>query len=137
MNWLSKVFGKRGNTAASAATLQLPPVEEPLDGDRQAALAADNPVRQTADDRLGRTRAAESFASSVLQVNASDGVVVGVLGAWGSGKTSFINLARPTFQRSGVPILDFNPWMFSGAEQLVQSLLFGSIRPTETAARTG
>jgi KAP family P-loop domain len=32
-----------------------------------------------------------------------------------------MNLARPEFDRNSVPVLDFNPWMFSGAEQLVQS----------------
>lgn len=94
---------------------------ERLDGDRQGALGADNPVRQLSDDKLGRAHAAKSFASSVLELDASEGVVVGVLGAWGFGKTSFINLARPTFEQDAVPILDFNPWMFSGAEQLVQS----------------
>ena len=45
---------------------------------------------------------------------------MGVLGAWGAGKTSFVNLARLEFERVGVAILDFNPWMFSGAEQLVE-----------------
>jgi KAP family P-loop domain len=48
-------------------------------------------------------------------------VVVGVLGPWGSGKTSFVNLARPALEEAGVAVLDFNPWMFSGAEQLVDS----------------
>lgn len=38
----------------------------------------------------------------------------------GSGKTSFINLAREELG-TRADILDFNPWMFSGAEQLVQS----------------
>ncbi|MDQ3571459.1 MAG: KAP family NTPase [Actinomycetota bacterium] len=45
--------------------------------------------------------------------------MVAVLGPWGSGKTSFINLARKRFAERGVPVLEFNPWMFSGAEQLV------------------
>ena len=44
-----------------------------------------------------------------------------MLGAWGSGKTSFINLARTYLGEARVTILDFNPWMFSGAEQLVES----------------
>lgn len=94
---------------------------EPIEHDRVGSLAADNPVRQLSDDKLGRTSAAKSFALNVLRLDTSEGVVVGVLGAWGSGKTSFINLARPTFEEDGVPVLDFNPWMFSGAEQLVQS----------------
>jgi predicted KAP-like P-loop ATPase len=62
-------------------------------------------------------------------------VVVGVLGPWGSGKTSFINLARAEFSSKAVTLVDFNPWMFSGTEQLVQSF-FGElaaqlrVRPT-------
>jgi hypothetical protein len=54
-------------------------------------------------------------------VDASEGLVVAVLGLWGSGKTSFINLARSGFDAAGVRVLNFNPWMFSGAEQLMDS----------------
>ena len=84
-------------------------------------LIGDNPIRRSEDDTLGRAVVARSFAQQVLALDAREGVVVGVLGAWGSGKTSFINLARNELDQSGVPILDFNPWMFSGAEQLVES----------------
>ena len=56
----------------------------------------------------------------VLDLDASAGTAVGVFGPWGSGKTSFINLARETFESEGVPVLDFNPWFFSGGEQLVE-----------------
>jgi len=84
-------------------------------------IAGDNPIRRAEDDALGRAVVAQSFARQVQSLDASEGVVVGVLGAWGSGKTSFINLARSEFDRAGIPVLDFNPWMFSGAEQLVES----------------
>lgn len=86
-----------------------------------ASVGIDNPIRNPADDVLGRAKVALSFAEHVLSLDVAEGVVVGVLGAWGSGKTSFINLARSHFQDTGVVILDFNPWMFSGAEQLVES----------------
>jgi hypothetical protein len=84
-------------------------------------VRGDNPIKQVADDALGRAPAARAFANQVLDQDASEGVVVGVLGPWGSGKTSFFNLSRPVFQDNGVPILEFNPWMFSGAQQLVES----------------
>jgi hypothetical protein len=84
-------------------------------------VSGDNPIRQPEEDVLGRLEVAESFADQVLSLDTSEGVVVGVLGAWGSGKTSLINLARTKLARAGVAILDFNPWMFSGAEQLVES----------------
>ena len=67
------------------------------------------------------SRTAHSFAEQVLSLDVSEGIVVGVLGPWGSGKTSFINLARRHLEAAGITVFDFNPWMFSGAEQLVQA----------------
>lgn len=84
-------------------------------------VRGDNPIRASYEDTLGRSAIATSFARQVLGLDVSEGVVVGVLGRWGSGKTSFVNLARSEFERAGTPILDFNPWMFSGAQQLVES----------------
>lgn len=121
MNWFAKILTRRRETKSVPEETSQSPVPEKLESVQQGVLAADNPIRLLSDDKLGRAHAAKSFASSVLQLDTTEGVVVGVLGAWGSGKTSFINLARPTFEQDAVPILDFNPWMFSGAEQLVQS----------------
>lgn len=84
------------------------------------AIRSDDPIRRNEDDALGRLSVARSFARQVLGLDASEGVVVGVLGPWGSGKTSFVNLACNEVEAKGVPVLGFNPWMFSGAEQLVQ-----------------
>jgi predicted KAP-like P-loop ATPase len=56
-----------------------------------------------------------------VSVSSSEALWVGGLGLWGSGKTSFVNLARKAFATAGAHVLDFNPWMFSGAEQLVES----------------
>lgn len=84
-------------------------------------VPGDNPIRSADDDLLGRSRPASAFADQVLSLDASEGLVVGVLGPWGSGKTSFVNLARARLEAEGITVLDFNPWMFSGAEQLVES----------------
>ena len=91
-----------------------------------ASLPGDNPIRDQGDDVLERTVVAEAFAQRVLDLDASGGAAVGVFGPWGSGKTSFINLARRTFKCKGVPVLDFNPWLFSGVEQLVERF-FGEL----------
>jgi KAP family P-loop domain len=121
MNWFSKIFS-RADTPATADEPRQALIEPAATTNAtHTASAADNPIRKLTDDRIGRARAAEHFATSVLRLDASEGLVVGVLGPWGSGKTSFVNLARPIFESGSVPVLDFNPWMFSGAEQLVQS----------------
>ena len=83
-------------------------------------VPSDNPIRNSEGDVLGRADVAKSFARHVLALDVSEGTVVGVLGPWGSGKTSFINLARTEFQREEIQVLDFNPWMFSDAEHLVE-----------------
>ena len=85
-------------------------------------ITGDNPIKNPEDDVIGRVAIAREFAQNVLELDTSEGVVVGVLGPWGSGKTSFINLARNEFEKADVTIIDFNPWMFSGAEQLVAFL---------------
>jgi predicted KAP-like P-loop ATPase len=80
---------------------------------------SDYPISRIEDDLLGWAFEAGAFAREVLSLNASRGLVAGVLGPWGSGKTSFVNLTRDEFRKAKVPVLDFNPWLFSGAEQLV------------------
>jgi hypothetical protein len=85
------------------------------------AVHGDNPIRGAADDLLGRSRGAAGLARQILTRDASEGLVIGVLGPWGSGKTSYVNLACERLREDGVTVLDFNPWMFSGAEQLVES----------------
>jgi hypothetical protein len=121
MSWYSKIF-RQAKAPATRDESQRNTVAPSINASEpHTASTADNPIRTSAHDRIGRAGAAKHFATSVLRLDASEGLVVGVLGPWGSGKTSFMNLARPTFESNAVPVLDFNPWMFSGAEQLVQS----------------
>ncbi|OQB24034.1 MAG: KAP family P-loop domain protein [Firmicutes bacterium ADurb.Bin182] len=84
-------------------------------------IISDNPITRSEDDTIGRTEFACSFAHQIISLDASTGNVVGVLGAWGSGKTSFINLVKNELIKDSIVVLDFNPWMFSGTEQLMQS----------------
>ncbi|GAB2513287.1 KAP family P-loop domain protein [Paramicrobacterium agarici] len=46
--------------------------------------------------------------------------MVGIMGPWGHGKSSFVNLMREQFEKEPkLTVIDFNPWMFSGSNQLV------------------
>ena len=83
-------------------------------------LPGDNPISDDGDDILERADVANAFVRKVLELDTRHGTAVGVFAPWGSGKTSFVNLARKTFECKGVRVLDFNPWLFSGAEQLVE-----------------
>lgn len=85
---------------------------------------ADNPIEKPIEDLLDRRHLAWDFADRVLAQNFSKGLVAVVYGPWGSGKTSYINMARHRLKLNGAVLLDFNPWMFSGAHQLVESFFF-------------
>ena len=89
------------------------------DGHDSSRIPGDNPIRSPQDDILERANIAEGFARRVLDLDVSEGAVVGVFGPWGSGKTSFVNLARAVFDQKKCSVLDFNPWLFGSADQLV------------------
>lgn len=80
----------------------------------------DSPIKSTSEDVLLRSPVAHEFAATIRELDTSEGVVVGVLGPWGYGKSSFINLMREQFETEPkLTVIDFNPWMFSGSRQLV------------------
>ena len=86
---------------------------------KTSPIPGDYPIKGENADKLGRAIPAKSFAKHVLKLDVSNGVVVGVFAPWGSGKTSFINIACEEFKYANIPVIEFNPWLFSGAEQLV------------------
>ena len=94
----------------------------------------DNPIQDPSQDLLGRVPFAASFARYVCSLDASEGVVVGVHGPWGSGKTSSLNLAKDAFQKLGVDVLEFNPWYFSETGDLLNRF-FGDLSSKMYRAR--
>lgn len=97
------------------------------------SIPSDNPIRSKSDDVLDRAKYAEDFVSIIRDVDVSEGAIIGIVGSWGSGKTSFINLVREHLKSeklttqenspSDVQMIDFNPWLFSGTEDLVRIFL--------------
>lgn len=94
-----------------------PPLDDadtpPLDG-------ADAPIQSLSEDRIGRCSFAEALAAEVLAAPVARGYVMGLTGAWGTGKTSILNMAVDALGDQAI-VVHFNPWMFSGTEALVSS----------------
>ena len=80
-------------------------------------------------DTLGRSHFAKSLAHSLLCVNAGDGLVVGIEGSWGTGKSTVIGFVKKQLLEgndTGLKppiIVDFNPWMVSNTGALVEALI--------------
>jgi len=79
-------------------------------------------------DDFGYRRFAQRLAQVVTQLDAPNGYVIGLHGAWGSGKTTALNFVRhfvdaENKKGQGQPIemILFQPWIFSGQQDLISA----------------
>ena len=91
-------------------------------------LLSDTPLEHPSRDLLGRSRFAEVIAQSIAGLAGTDSFVFAVCGPWGCGKSTLINFVLHHLsekQKPGVPFLvvKFNPWWFSGSEQVLNAFL--------------
>lgn len=85
---------------------------------------ADQAIRRRDEDLLGRGRLVEDIAAQAVHGPPDAGLVIGVVGEWGSGKTSVLNMVRERIaEHGGAVLLSFDPWLFCDAEALVARFL--------------
>lgn len=84
-------------------------------------ISPDLPITRSSEDRLNRESFAESLANVLLQSSFPTSFTVGLYGAWGSGKTSLLNMVIEQVERRSTDaiILRFNPWLCSDSRQLI------------------
>ena len=96
-----------------------------LDNEANASIAStidpDRPIETREADRLGRSSYADAIARYIRSVPADNGFAIAVMGEWGSGKSSVLNMAAEVLDAGGegVVLLWFNPWLSGGTSELV------------------
>ena len=75
---------------------------------------ADNPISTASEDLLQRSKFVERIVREIDMIDASQGYVLAVMGQWGSGKTSVLNLVKEQLSNSGTILVEYNPWLLSG-----------------------
>jgi hypothetical protein len=87
----------------------------------------ERPIQNEEQDRFGRTGFVRRVANSLIGHDGrkARGVIVGIVGPWGSGKSSVLNLlANELEQRDPKPVVvRFDPWLVSGRDDLILALL--------------
>ncbi|MEM9873677.1 MAG: P-loop NTPase fold protein, partial [Myxococcota bacterium] len=78
----------------------------------------DRPIKSATDDRFRRAPLAGLIATYVIGAPKDVSVVFALTGPWGAGKTSVLNLIETQLDSERVVVVRFNPWLFSGTEQL-------------------
>lgn len=104
-------------------------------------ISPDLPITKSSDDKLDRQSFAESLAHVLLQSSFPTSFTVGLYGAWGSGKTSLLNMIieQAESKDHDVIVLRFNPWLCSDPKQLITQFfkqLAGAIKIKKPAADT-
>lgn len=88
---------------------------------------SDSPIQKSSQDQLRRSDFALKLAKSLISYADKDSLCIGLLGPWGSGKTSLVNMVINDIQEESkdLPeekqpiILRFNPWNFTSSDQLL------------------
>ena len=91
-----------------------------------AMFLTDEAIELDELDELGVAEQARHFAESVMESAAQPGLVFGIDGAWGAGKTSFVNLAgRHWREMAGgeLVVARFEPLRFAGEADLTDRLI--------------
>ena len=71
------------------------------------------------EDKLNRNNFKTAIAKSINNYSNNEMVAFGLNGAWGSGKSSIINLIKEEIDEDKYNILEFNPWYYSSRKQLL------------------
>jgi predicted KAP-like P-loop ATPase len=91
------------------------------------ALSADRPSSNPQDDLFGHAPFAESIANSICRYPGDEGLVLALYGPWGSGKSTVLSYVRHFLEQrpeaEQPAIVTFNPWWFSGQENLARAFL--------------
>lgn len=81
----------------------------------------DLPITKSAEDLLNRSSFADNLAKTITQYTFPTSFAIGLYGAWGSGKTSLLNMVFESIEHTddSIVILRFNPWLCTDHRQLI------------------
>jgi predicted KAP-like P-loop ATPase len=101
-----------------------PPVRPFVSGELNPDKPRTDPERE---DELGVAPFSKNLAQAIARVTPTQGLVIGLCGPWGSGKTTVLRFVEAYLRREtpSAPLLviDFNPWWFSGEKDLIAAFL--------------
>lgn len=94
--------------------------------DMTTRLDSDRALEEIGKDKFGFAGMAERLAPSIIEASKGDGIVIGLEGRWGAGKTSLLNFLQHYLipaQKECVYTITISPWLNGDASSLVFSLL--------------
>ena len=91
-------------------------------------LVPDAPLEDLSGDFLDRQNLVERLCGLLVtktgDSHRASRLVVGLTGKWGSGKSTVLNAVKRLLMESAdIKVVEFNPWVFEGRDDLIASFL--------------
>ncbi|CAM1361649.1 conserved hypothetical protein [Tenacibaculum sediminilitoris] len=81
---------------------------------------SDKPITLKDQDRFNRHKFSNRIAETIIKRKNDDGLVIGLYGIWGEGKTSVLNMIEEKLKENeDTLIAKFNPWRFKDEDTLI------------------
>lgn len=101
----------------------------------------ERPIQSPEDDTLSREGFVRRLVAALinLETRSASGVVIGLTGPWGSGKSSVLNLvaARTAAEHNDAIVVRFDPWLISGRNDLISSFIIELLSQLKRGDKTG
>lgn len=94
---------------------------------------SDKPIKSSEQDLLGRITFSKQLGEAIYKYDGKDGLVIGVFGKWGTGKTSILNMVVNEINYLSESdderpiIVNFSPWNYTDKDNLI-SIFFEDLR---------
>ncbi len=83
-------------------------------------FSSDKPITDKQEDKFQRAGFAKRIAQTIFDRENSEGIVIGIYGVWGEGKTSVLNFIDEELKNSeNVISIKFNPWRYTDENALL------------------
>ena len=89
---------------------------------------SDRPVETQLEDKLDFWPVSQALSKFLRNRHTQPPLTVAITGAWGSGKSSLMNLLKADLSRSGVQAVWFNAWHHESEEEYLLPALLQNIR---------